>query len=222
MSASNTDHKDRLIQQLKQEAIELRQRERDYKALQEQLLHLENNFAQLNDQKRRLDEDNRSRIESNLTFIASLRNEIDDNKAVLTDRKKQNSDLYLELERQKDCLDNRQVEIARLRADLHAQQDPNGSLVNQKKQLDEDLQNLRERNREDSIEIDKLNTQVESKGKESVEFAAKIRAIEYDISKSLARIDDLNRVLDEKAFALKNKEAALVDAESELLKLRAQ
>lgn len=222
MSASNTDHKDRLIQQLKQEAIELRQRERDYKALQEQLLHLENNFAQLNDQKRRLDEDNRSRIESNLTFIASLRNEIDDNKAVLTDRKKQNSDLYLELEKQKDCLDNRQVEIARLRADLHAQQDLNASLLNQKKQLDEDLQNLRERNREDSIEIDKLNTQVESKGKESVEFAAKIRAIEYDISKSLARIDDLNRVLDDKAFALKNKEAALVDAESELLKLRAQ
>ena len=77
----------------------MRQRERDYKTLQEQLLQLENNFAQLNDQKRRLDEDNRARIESNLTFIASLRNEIDDNKAVLTDRKKQNSDLYMELER---------------------------------------------------------------------------------------------------------------------------
>jgi len=38
----------------------------------------------------------------------------------------------------------------------------------------------------------------------------------------LGRIDDLNRVLDEKSFALKNKEAALVDAESELLKLKAQ
>lgn len=127
----------------------------------------------------------------------------------------------MELERQKDCLDNRQVEIARLRADLHAQQDLNASLLNQKKQLDEDLQNLRERNREDANEIDKLNAQVESKGKESVEYAAKIRAIEYDISKALARIDDLNRVVDDKAFALKNKEAALVDAESELLKLRA-
>jgi chromosome segregation ATPase len=93
--------------------------------------------------------------------------------------------------------------------------------MNQKKQLDEDLQNLRERNREDANEIDKVNGQVESKGKESVEYAAKIRAIEYDISKALGRIDDLNRVLDDKAFALKNKEAALVDAESELIKLRA-
>ncbi len=127
----------------------------------------------------------------------------------------------MELERQKDTLDSRHVEISRLRADLQAQQDLNASLLNQKKQLDEDLQNLRERNREDANEIDKLNTQVESKGKESVEYAAKIRAIEYDISKALGRIDDLNRVLDDKAFALKNKEAALVDAEGELIKLRA-
>jgi hypothetical protein len=46
-----------------------------------------------------MDDEYRARIESNLTFIASLRNEIDDNKSVLTDRKKQNSDLYMELER---------------------------------------------------------------------------------------------------------------------------
>ena len=46
-----------------------------------------------------MDDDYRVRIEGNLTFISSLRNEIDDNKSVLTDRKKQNSDLYLELER---------------------------------------------------------------------------------------------------------------------------
>lgn len=35
ISASGADHKDRLIQQLKQEATELRQKERDYKALQD-------------------------------------------------------------------------------------------------------------------------------------------------------------------------------------------
>lgn len=88
--------------------------------MQEQLLQLENNFARLNEDKRRMDDDYKVRIEGNLTFISSLRNEIDDNKAILTDRKKQNSDLYLELERQKDALDHRSVEIARLRADLHA------------------------------------------------------------------------------------------------------
>lgn len=142
---------------MKQEAIELRQRERDYKSLQEQLLNLESNFARLNEDKRRQDEDYKGRIEGNLSLIAGLRNEIDDNKAILTDRKKANSDLYLELDRQKDALDHRSVEIARLRADLHAQQDLNASLNNQKKQLDDDLQQLRDRNREDAIEIDKLS-----------------------------------------------------------------
>lgn len=52
-----SDHKDRLISQLKQEATELRQRERDYKALQDQLLALEAHFNRLNDEKRRMDDD---------------------------------------------------------------------------------------------------------------------------------------------------------------------
>ena len=65
-----------------------------------------------------MDDDYKSRIESNLVFVANLRNEIDDQKHILTDRKKQNSDLYIELERQKDNLDHRSVEISRLRGDL--------------------------------------------------------------------------------------------------------
>jgi len=81
---------------------------------------MENTFARLNDEKRRMDDDFKARIEGNLTFIAGLRNEIDDSKTILVDRKKQNSDLYLELERQKDTLDHRNVELARVRADFHA------------------------------------------------------------------------------------------------------
>ena len=77
-----------------------------------------------------MDDDYKARIDSNLVFVANLRNEVDDQKTILTDRKKQNSDLYIELERQKDTLDQRSVEISRLRADLHSQSDLNGSLQN--------------------------------------------------------------------------------------------
>jgi len=107
-----------LIAQLKQEATELRQRERDYKSLQDQLLSLEQNFNRLNEEKRRMDDDYKGRIETNLVFVANLRNEVDDQKGSLTDKKKQNSDLYIELERQKENLDNLNVNIARLRGDL--------------------------------------------------------------------------------------------------------
>ena len=65
-----------------------------------------------------MDDDYKSRIETNLVFVANLRNEIDDEKGLLTDKKKQNSDLYIELERQKENLDNLNVNISRLRGDL--------------------------------------------------------------------------------------------------------
>jgi len=82
------------------------------------LLNLEQNFNHLNDEKRRMDDDYKARIETNLVFIANLRNEIDDEKGLLTDKKKSNSDLYIELERQKENLDNLNVNISRLRGDL--------------------------------------------------------------------------------------------------------
>lgn len=62
---------------------------------------------------------------------------------------------------------------------------------------------MRDRNREDAGEIDKLNGQNDQKGKESVDLAGRIRAIEYDIAKSLSRIDELNRVIDQKSYDLK-------------------
>lgn len=72
-----------------------------------------------------MDDDYKARIDSNLTFVSTVRSEIDDLKATLTDKKKQNSDLYIELERQKDTLDTRNVDISRLRADLASHQDLN-------------------------------------------------------------------------------------------------
>lgn len=79
---------------------------------------------------------------------------------------------------------------------MQSQSDLLISLQRQRKQLEEDLYGVRERNREDAQEIDKLNLVNDQRGKESVDLASRIRAIEYDISKALARIDDLNRVID--------------------------
>ena len=106
----------------------MRQKERDYKSLQDQLLNLENNFNRLNDEKRRMDDDCKARIDTNLAFVSSIRNEIDDLKTTLAEKKKQNGDLYIENERQKDILDQRAVEISRLRGDLASHQDLNQGL----------------------------------------------------------------------------------------------
>ena len=70
--------KERLIAQLMQEAAELRQRERDYRSLQDQLLNMEQNFGRLNEDKRRMDEDYKSRVDGNIRFIQNLRSEVDE------------------------------------------------------------------------------------------------------------------------------------------------
>jgi hypothetical protein len=48
----------------------------------------------------------------------------------LIDRKKQNADLYTELDTQKDILNSRHVEIAKLKSDLAQHQDLNAQLLN--------------------------------------------------------------------------------------------
>lgn len=52
-----------------QEANEMRAKERDYRALQDTLLNLEQNFSRLNEEKRRMDEDYKSRVDANIRFI---------------------------------------------------------------------------------------------------------------------------------------------------------
>ena len=97
-NAASQDHKDRLVAQLRQEAMDLRVREREYKVLQDQLLALEQSFNRVTDDKRRMEEDYKSRVEANINMVSSLRQEIDDQKSFLVDRKKQNADLYTELD----------------------------------------------------------------------------------------------------------------------------
>lgn len=220
--SANQDHKDRLVAQLRQEAMDLRAREREYKNLQDQLLSLEQNFNRVTDEKRRMEEDYKNRVEVNINMISTLRQEIDDQKSFLIDRKKQNADLYTELDQQKEVLNVRHVEISRLKSDLAQHQDLNSQLLQQKKYLEEELMNLRERNRQDAEETDKLNYQNELKSKESADLTAQTRTLEYDISKQLARIDDLNKLIDAKTFDLKNKDAQLVDCEGEIIQLKNQ
>lgn len=156
-----------------------------------------------------------------MAFITTLRNEIDDQKGIMNDRRKQNADLASELDRQKATLDSRCIDIERVKRELAQQNDLSDDNRAKIQALEEELAQMRERNREDAQEIERLNLSNDAKGKESVDLAARIRALEYDISKSLARIDDLNRLIDAKSADLRAKEVTLLEAENELDKLKA-
>lgn len=154
-----------------------------------------------------MEDDYKSRIEVNINMVGAGRLEIDDQKALLIDRKKQNADLYTELDTQKDILNSRHAEIARLQSDNCQQQDLNAQLSSQCAHLDNELENLKERNFRDNDDINKIGYNNSLKEKESQDLTAQTRTLEYDISKQLARIDDLNKMVDTKTYELKNGEA---------------
>jgi hypothetical protein len=55
---------------------------------------------------------------------------------------------------------------------------------------------LRERNREDLEEIDRLTVANEVKANEGNDLSSHIRTLEFEISKSLNKVEELNRVID--------------------------
>ena len=95
---------------MRQEAQEMRTRERDYRALQDQLLGLETQFGRLNEDRRRMDEDYKGRVETNIRFIQNLRGEVDEQKLLYEDRRKQNADLNRELDRHRQMVSDRSHE----------------------------------------------------------------------------------------------------------------
>jgi len=81
---------------------------------------------------------------------------------------------------------------------------------------------LRERNREDLEEIDRLTNSNNAKAKESSDLTANIRHLEYEISKSINKIEDFNRIIDAKIGDIKSKEKSIAEADSEIAQLKNQ
>ncbi len=167
---------------------------------------MEQNFGRLNEDKRRMDEDYKSRVDANIRFIQTLRSEVDEQRTIYNDRKRQNAELNTELDRQRQLISDRNVDIQRVRHEQQVSEDTNNNLQSQKRQSDDELAALRERNREDLEEIDRLNVANEVKANEGNDLSGHIRNLEFEISKSLNQVEELNRHIDQKTFDLKSKE----------------
>ena len=146
---------------------------------------MEQNFGRLNEDKRRMDEDYKSRVDANIRFIQTLRSEVDDQRSIYNDRKRQNAELNTELDRQRQLISDRNVDIQRVKHEMQVSEDTNTSLKSQKRQIDDELTALRDRNREDLEEIDRLNVDNEEKGNEGNDLSTHIRNLEFEISKAL-------------------------------------
>ena len=110
---------------------------------------------------------------------------------------------------------DRSHEIQCTKNDLKLQHETNQALLVQKGQLDEEMVALRERNREDLQEIERLTMQNDQKASEGSDLANHIRSLEFDISKTLNNIEEMNRMIDQKQYDVKSKEGELAEAETD-------
>ena len=110
-----------------------------------------------------MDEDYKARVDGNIRFIQTLRAEVDEQRNIYNERKRQNAELNTELDRQRTLISERNIDIQRLKHDLQVSEDQNSTLQSQKRQCDDELTALRDRNREDLEEIDRLNMTNEMK-----------------------------------------------------------
>ena len=72
----------------------------------------------------------------------------------------------------------------------------NQQLSSQKHKQEYELNLLRERNMNDLQEIERLNMQNEQATNQGEDLSSQVRALEFEISKSLNKTEDMNRQLD--------------------------
>lgn len=82
------------------------------------MLALEQAFSRLNEEKRLMEEEYTERVDSNIRLIQTLRAEIDEQVMVHDERRHQNCDLQVELDKQKNTIQERNSEIQRLKHEL--------------------------------------------------------------------------------------------------------
>eukprot|EP00350_Pseudokeronopsis_sp_OXSARD2_P011575 CAMPEP_0170543760 /NCGR_PEP_ID=MMETSP0211-20121228/2768_1 /TAXON_ID=311385 /ORGANISM="Pseudokeronopsis sp., Strain OXSARD2" /LENGTH=141 /DNA_ID=CAMNT_0010847221 /DNA_START=18 /DNA_END=443 /DNA_ORIENTATION=+ len=120
--------KDLIIAQLKAEAFELRQKERDYRQLHEQLMNLQHKFSLQEDEKKRNENDLQSKIEFENSNSRSLKREIDDLKVIYDDLVRKGNEAGVDLNGMQRIFHDKQSELELFKMECRKKGDMNQNL----------------------------------------------------------------------------------------------
>ena len=110
-----SSEKEQLIAELRQQLYDLRNEDRDYRGVNDEIFTLENRFRVINEDMARAEQENRNRINRATDEIEAARQQLDDLKKALQEKNRQNTDLAEEQMRCKKTLDEKYSEAGRLR-----------------------------------------------------------------------------------------------------------
>ena len=81
-----SSEKDQLIAELRQRLYDLRNQDRDYRGVSDEIYAMENRYRMLQDDKARSDHENRERLNRNSDEISDARKQLEDLKFLLSDK----------------------------------------------------------------------------------------------------------------------------------------
>jgi len=181
---------------------------------------MENRVRMLADDKARAEHENRDRLNRNADEIQDARRQLEDLKFLLSDKTKQNLDLNDELARSKRLLDEKYFEAGRLREEAVQKGDQNNDQRAQLQDLEREIEGVKVQRAEMWRELTRLKEMNEARSSEAGQQADRLKSLDFELSRTQARIEDTQKLLDCRSADLRNKQLALEDTERELGRVR--
>lgn len=164
-----SSEKDQLIADLRQQLYTLRNQDRDYRGVSDEIFAMENRYRMLSDDKARGEMEHRQRLDRGADEIADARKQLDDLKFLLQDKTRQHAELTDEQARAKRLLDEKYFEAGRLRDESVARGDQVADARAQMQDLERDIESVKVQRAEMWREITRLKELNEAKQHEANE-----------------------------------------------------
>jgi len=212
-SQVESDHKDIVVSQLKAEAFELRENERDYNDLNSRVNNLNHRFNLLQEEKVLDEKEHNYRNELNLKTINALRNEVEGLKSDLNAITRDADDIRADNESVNVVVRNRTSDLAKLKSDLADLSDDNTHLTLENKELDRQAVKVQSENKEQTAESNHVNDQVDEATSKKNRNERLIVENEKSVEKLLRINDDLKVQQEEVRVQIKEKVLTIRNAE---------
>lgn len=200
----------------------MRNQDRDYRGVNDEIFAMENRLRMLHDDKARSEHDNRERLNRNADEISDARKQLEDLKFLLSDKTKQNLDLNDELSRSKRLLDEKYFEAGRLRDEAVNKGDQNADARAQLQDVEREIESVKVQRADMWREITRLKEANDARGRESADQQDKLKGLDFENQRTQCRIEDTQKLLDARSSDLRAKQMALEDTERELARIRAE
>lgn len=210
------------LEKLRSDCGTLRAQDRDFAQILETLIFMDDSFKKQTEQKMKMKKEYSSKFDTNKSSISTLRKQIDEQKILLIEKKMEHVEFISEFEETQSKAVEGGSEHKNLETQLISLKSTNETLVESKKQLEDQLYQLRELNSNDICEINKLKYELDQSSKGINQMDIEEQSQEQLIQIQIGKIESMEKKLESKMVELDDKAYQLEEQENEIVQYESQ